>query len=203
MRLRSPSPPLALIPQFPATSLIPLTSTHASRFTVLLLSSCCLSCRLHVVPCRVAPVHSLTLLCCLPLLLPSLPLPHRFRVAMGSSLSKRLFPRVKNVDTYGLLLESLESELTSLAMRRSAKHVQHRRIVRSLVLYSTAAFFLLSAVLYTLDEYTYGRGVRAAPLLAFPFMSAHRIHAPPSPHHPPCMLTEVVLCCAGWVMAVV
>ena len=88
---------------------------------------------------------------------------------MGSSISKRLFPRAKDLSTYGLLLEGLEEELRKLSSRRASKFAQHRQLVRCLVLYSSAAFVCLCGVMYALDG-QYSRPLLVTPMVAFPLL---------------------------------
>ena len=88
---------------------------------------------------------------------------------MGGFISRRLFPRAKDLSTYRLLLEGLEAEISKLSGRRATKFAQHRQIVRSLVLYCSAAFVCLCGVVYALSG-QYSRPVLAAPIVAFPLL---------------------------------
>ena len=86
---------------------------------------------------------------------------------MGGFLSRRLFPRAKDLSTYGLLLEGLEAEISELSSRRASKFAQHRQLVRSLVLYSSASFVCLCGVMYVLAA-QYSRPVVITPIVVFP-----------------------------------
>jgi hypothetical protein len=86
---------------------------------------------------------------------------------MGAFLSRRLFPRSRDLTSYGLLLDSIEAALTTANAKRSAHHLRHRQLVRSLILYSTACFGLLLASIFVLGS-GLSRGAQAAPVVSLP-----------------------------------